>query len=87
MKIYNETPVGAVRRAFTQGSFPVKGDAARAVDAMICAADTEKPALRLPLGSTAYNSISVALAQRLAAIEARREIAFSADPDQAETKS
>ena len=48
-------------------------------DAMISAADSAKPALRLTLGSTAYNSISRALAQRLAAIEAQREVAFSAD--------
>jgi hypothetical protein len=87
MKIYDETPVGVVRRVFTQGSFAIKGDAARTVDAMICAADTAKPGLRLTLGSTAYNSISVGLAQRLAAIEAQREIAFSADREQAEPKS
>ncbi len=86
MTIYDETPVGVVRRGFTQGSFAVKGDAARTVDAMICAADTAKPALRLTLGSTAYNSISRALAQRVAAIEAQRETAFSADRDQAEPK-
>jgi hypothetical protein len=51
----------------------------RTVDAMISAADSTKPTLRLTLGSTAYNSISRALAQRLAAIEAQREVAFSAD--------
>ena len=80
MNIYDETPVGALRRAFTQGSFAVKGDAARTVHAMISAADDEKPALRLILGSNAYNSISRALAQRLAALESQRGIAFSADP-------
>lgn len=48
---------------------------------MISAADEARPALRLALGSTAYNSISRALAQRLAAIEAQREVAFSADRD------
>ena len=77
--IYEKTPAGAVRRAIGDGSFVVKGDAARTVDAMIFAADSEKPALRLTLGSTAYQSISRALAQRLAAIEAQRDVAFSAD--------
>jgi NAD(P)-dependent dehydrogenase (short-subunit alcohol dehydrogenase family) len=56
MDIYNDTPVGAVRRAIAEGSFVVKGDAGRTVDAMISAADGAKPALRLALGSTAYDS-------------------------------
>jgi hypothetical protein len=48
---------------------------------MIAAADMERPALRLALGSIAYRSISTALAERLAAIEAQRDVAFSADRD------
>lgn len=59
----------------------LKGDARRTVAAMIAAADEEKPALRLALGSTAYSSISRALSQRLAAIETQRDVAFSADRD------
>jgi hypothetical protein len=43
MDIYDDTPAGAVRRAIAQGSFAIKGDAARTVDAMISAADTAKP--------------------------------------------
>ena len=35
---------GAVRRAIAEGSFVVKGDAGRTVDAMISAADSAKPA-------------------------------------------
>jgi hypothetical protein len=49
------------------------------VDAMIAAADQAKPALRLVLGSTAYNSISTALAERLGAVTVQRESALSAD--------
>jgi NAD(P)-dependent dehydrogenase (short-subunit alcohol dehydrogenase family) len=79
MDVYDDTPAGAVRRAIAQGSFAIKGYAARTADAMISAADSAKPALRLTLGSTAYNSIARALAQRLAAVEAQREVAFSAD--------
>ena len=45
---------------------------------MISVADIAKPTLRLALGSSAYNSISRVLAQRLAAIEPQREVAFSA---------
>jgi hypothetical protein len=79
MDIYRDTPAGAVRRAIAEGSFVVKGDAGRTVDAIISAADSAKPVLRLTLGSTAYDSISHALAKRLAAIEAQRDVAFSAD--------
>ena len=81
MDIYKDTPADAVRRSIAEGSFTVKGDAGRTVDAMISAADSAKPPLRLALGSTAYNSISQALAKRLAEIEAQREVAFSADRD------
>lgn len=77
--IYDDTPAGAVRRAISDGSFVLKGDAGRTVAAIIEAADSDKPALRLPLGSTAYDSISNALHQRLTALEAQRDVAFSAD--------
>jgi NAD(P)-dependent dehydrogenase (short-subunit alcohol dehydrogenase family) len=79
MAVYDATPAGAVRRAIADGSFDIKGDAVRTVAAMIAAADAAHPALRLALGSVAYQSISTALAARLAAIEAQRDVAFSAD--------
>jgi NAD(P)-dependent dehydrogenase (short-subunit alcohol dehydrogenase family) len=76
---WKNTPAGAMHRAIAVGSFVVKSDAGRKVDAMISAADSARPALRLAPGSTAYDSISHALAKRLAAIEAQRDVAFSAD--------
>ncbi|KAB0459094.1 MULTISPECIES: SDR family oxidoreductase [Agrobacterium] len=79
MDVYDDTPAGAVRRAITDGSFEIKGDAARTVAAIISAAESEKPPLRLALGSTAYSSISQALSTRLSALEAQREVADSAD--------
>ncbi len=81
MAAYDRTPAGDVRRAIGDGSFVIRGDAARTVAAMIAAADEAKPALRLVLGGGAYNSISQALSQRLAAVEAQRDVAFSADRD------
>ena len=81
MTAYDKTPAGDVRRAVSDGSFIIRGDAARTVAAMIATADEAKPALRLVLGGTAYNSISQALSQRLAALEAQRDVAFSADRD------
>lgn len=81
MPVYDDTPAGSVRRGVADGSFMIKGDAGRTVDAMIVAADAEKPALRLTLGSTAYTSISTALARRLDILETQRDVAFSADAD------
>jgi NAD(P)-dependent dehydrogenase (short-subunit alcohol dehydrogenase family) len=81
MTEYDSTPAGEVRRAISSGSFVLKGDAGRSAAAMIAAADEVKPALRLALGSTAYDSISRALSQRLSAIEAQRDVAYSADRD------
>lgn len=79
MDAYDETPAGTVRRAITEGSFEIKGDAARTVSAILSAAESETPPLRLALGSTAYSSISKALSARLSALEAQREVANSAD--------
>lgn len=76
---YEETPAGAVRRAISDGRFAIKGDAARTVAAMIAAAESDAPPLRLALGSTAYASISQALSARLTALEAQRGVADSAD--------
>ncbi len=76
---YEKTPAGAVRRAISDGSFEIKGDAARTVSAILSAAESETPPLRLALGSTAYSSISKALSERLSALEAQREVANSAD--------
>jgi NAD(P)-dependent dehydrogenase (short-subunit alcohol dehydrogenase family) len=79
MDAYDETPAGAVRHAIDDGSFEIKGNAARTVAAIISAAESETPPLRLALGSTAYSSISQALSARLKALEAQREVANSAD--------
>lgn len=79
MPAYEATPAGAVRRGVADGSFAIKGDADKCADAMIVAGDAERPALRLALGSTAYTSITTALTDRLAKIEAQRDVALAAD--------
>jgi NAD(P)-dependent dehydrogenase (short-subunit alcohol dehydrogenase family) len=81
MDCYENTPAGEVRRAVSSGSFALKGDAVKTVNAMIDAADADRPPLRLALGSTAYASISQALAERLRLLEAQKDVAFSADRD------
>jgi NAD(P)-dependent dehydrogenase (short-subunit alcohol dehydrogenase family) len=79
MEVYERTPAGEVRRAITSGEFVIRGDATNTVDAMIATADGEHPPFRLALGSTAYGNIRSALANRLEALEAQRDVAFSAD--------
>lgn len=79
MACYENTPAGEVRRAIASGDFAIKGDAIKTADAMITAADTEKPLLRLALGSTAYTSISRALAERLQILETQKDMTFLAD--------
>ncbi|MET3600260.1 SDR family oxidoreductase [Martelella mangrovi] len=81
MAVYEDTPAGAVRRAVDSGDFEIKGDAVHTVAAMISAADDKAPALRLTLGSIAYESISKALAGRLETVRSQRDIALSADRD------
>lgn len=76
---YDDTPAGDVRRAIAANSFAIRGDAGKTVAAIIVAADSAHPPLRLTLGSGAYDSISAALAERLRMLEAQKDIAFSAD--------
>ena len=78
---YAGKPADQLRQAFINGTFPIKGDAVRTVDAIIAVADAKHPALRLTLGSTAYSSISKALRARQQSLEAQRDIAYSADAD------
>jgi NAD(P)-dependent dehydrogenase (short-subunit alcohol dehydrogenase family) len=79
MPVYDATPAGDIRRALMDGSFVVKGDVAKTVEAMIAAADLDRCPLRLTLGGAAYASIRAALADRLRSLEAQRDIALSAD--------
>ena len=81
MPEYDNTPAGDVRRAIATNSFAIRGDAGKTVDAMIAAADAAHPPLRLTLGGTAYESISAALGSRLKALEAQRDIAYSANSE------
>ncbi|WP_338665294.1 SDR family oxidoreductase [Pararoseomonas sp. SCSIO 73927] len=84
MEAYERTPAGEIRRAILGDGFAIKGDAERTVRAIIAAADEARPALRLTLGSTAYESVGAALRQRLDSLHAQRDVAFSADrPDAA----
>lgn len=79
MPEYDDTPAGDVRRAIASNTFAIRGDASKTVAAMIVAADSTHPPLRLTLGGGAYASVSAALADRLKGLEAQKEVAFSAN--------
>jgi NAD(P)-dependent dehydrogenase (short-subunit alcohol dehydrogenase family) len=79
MPEYDDTPAGELRRAIASNSFAIRGDASKTVAAMIVAADSAHPPLRLTLGGGAYDSIRDALTERLSMLEAQKDIAFSAD--------
>jgi hypothetical protein len=81
MTIYEDTSVGEVRHTMASGEFKVTGDANKMVDAMITAADSSAPPLRLTLGSIAYASIHKELNDRLVALEASKTITLSTDLD------
>jgi hypothetical protein len=51
------------------------------MQAVIDSVDLREAPKRLVLGSDAYNGIHAVLTQRLAALEAQKEIAFSTDAD------
>lgn len=77
--VYRDTPAGQVHAMIASGEFKIRGDAVNTVEAIIRAADSASPPLRLALGSTAYENIHRALTGRLEALEAQRAVAFSAD--------
>lgn len=81
--VYEDTPAGELRRALASGDLAIKGDAGNTVDAMIKITDMPNPPLRITLGSTAYDSISHALKERLESLETYKEVALSADRDEA----
>ncbi len=57
------------------------GDQAKVVTAMIDVAHMDDPPQRLLLGSDAYTWVRAALSERLAAVEAQKDVAYSTDID------
>jgi hypothetical protein len=79
MAVYENTPAGEVRRAVAAGAFLVKGDPIKMVQAMIDSVDRSPAPTRLALGSGTYASVRAALVDRLAVLDARKDIALATD--------
>ena len=83
MPEYDATSVGDVRRGFTNGDFPIDGDAAKVARAIIDSADVDPAPPRLTLGRDTYRDVAKSLADRLAVVESQREMAMSTLADDA----
>ncbi len=79
MAAYEDTRVGEFRRTRMANEFPRPGDPSKMAAAMIASVDVTPAPRRLTLGSDAYAKVHEALTQRLAALEAQRDVAFSTD--------
>lgn len=81
MEAYDATPSGEIRRAIADGTFEAKGDPAKMAQAMIDAAGQNPAPKRLALGAGSYASIRKALTERLAILDAFKEVTISTDVD------
>lgn len=81
MAVYDNTPVGAMRLALTNGTFSVTGDPVKMVQAMIDSVDRSPAPKRLTLGRDAFTKIRGALTERLAELDAQKDIALSTEVD------
>lgn len=81
MPAYENTPANDVRRAVINGSFKLKGDASKMAQAIVESTAISPAPKRLTMGSNAYLSIRKALLDRVAALDAQKDIAFSTDAD------
>lgn len=79
MDVYENTPAGMVHRILADTSHLPPGDRAKMVRIMIDSVDQNPAPKRIALGSDAYAAIHKALMDRLADLEAQKDLAFSAD--------
>ncbi len=81
MAVYDDTPAGEVRRAIAGGAFPINGDPVKMVAAMLSSVERSPAPRRLLLGSDSFARVRAALVERLAALDAQREVALSTEMD------
>lgn len=78
MSAYDDSPA-ALSRGIRNPALPSVGDVGRMADAMIGSVDEDPAPTRIVLGSDSYRYVRQALTERLAEVEARRDLAFSTD--------
>lgn len=81
MRVYEDTPVGDLRRAAAAGAFPTPGDPRKMAQAIIDSSYCNPAPRRLALGSDAYAMIRATLTGRIVELDAQRAIALSTDAD------
>ncbi|PKR51810.1 SDR family oxidoreductase [Thalassospira marina] len=81
LPVYDDTPVGNWRKARASGDYHPVLDPAKVAAAMITSLDQSPAPRRLTLGSQAYQLVHSALKDRIALLEAQRDLAFAADYD------
>lgn len=79
MAVYEDTPVGALRRAMASGGFVIDGDPRKMARAMIDSVAQSPAPLRLTLGTSSYHGVRAALNARLAQLEANKAVTLSTD--------
>ncbi len=80
LTVYEDTPSGEMRRSLTSGTSSWKySDPVKTVQAMIDSVAVSPAPRRLLLGSGSYERVHQAYADRMAALEAQKEIAYSTD--------
>ncbi|MEV4325530.1 SDR family oxidoreductase [Microbispora rosea] len=80
LSAYDDSPA-ALTRGIRDPALPSVGDVAKTAAAILGCADMDPAPLRVALGSDSYTHIHRALTERLAELEAGRDLAFSTDAD------
>ena len=80
--VYDQTPVGDFRRLVASAGLAMfPGDPKKVAAAIIASAAQNPAPKRLALGSDAYKLVHDALTERLASLEAQKDLAHSTDVD------
>jgi NAD(P)-dependent dehydrogenase (short-subunit alcohol dehydrogenase family) len=79
MAVYENTPAGDVRRAIQSGDFAISGDPLKMAQAIIDSTAITPAPKRLLLGREAHGRVRAALLERLAALDAQQDIAYSTE--------
>jgi hypothetical protein len=76
---YKDTPIGGMRQYLSNPAVVSAGDPAKMLKVMIDSVDQSLSPKRIVLGTDAYTMIQKALTERLAAVEAQKDLASSTD--------